>query len=881
MYFPMLRRLATMLSIILLFPPIATAETTVSARGATAIASHHPMSIEDVLRVESLAAAEADPTGHWLVYERLRPYAASDDFSFRNYAQGKSGHQLWIYDLKGGGEPRLLPGLDPKPHSYLEGFSASGRYLAVMSYRFGALTLGAYDISAQRFVSFPETPAFSREGLHNPTWISDGEMVFAALPDGQSPEMTSVRTQTARILAQAWSDAWRGHVVTASEVRAPAADATDRIETGRLIRADVRTGRTRVMAEGLYADLRVSPNRRLLAALAMSQTGPTDPNKPAEEDTRHYRLEVFDLLTNGRRNYTSDLWVSPYSIVWSPDGARLAVFAWQKGQTAQDGRYRVVDIATGAVTVYEHQGLDLADERERGYFRRPERAAFLGRDLAIFGRAIPAGEDQTARFTPQNIRPQDAARADWFALSADGTRRNLTSDLPNPYSRLIHTGDRHVTISADDGVYRLFADGTRRKLSPDLSGHFRYQEPGTFATRAGAYRPDFGDEALFTVADAQSAHVVMIDLRDGHEGQSRLVTAPSLTATPLAGSLAAGAVAFRAETGAMSKVLVARADSRPPEEIARINAPLAQIDFGTWKMVTYGVDGPTGKGSRRTIESCVLLPPGFKPGDPPPPLVVEVYPDTRPRCQDGGPIFPYGANTTSPYLWSGRGYAYAQISAPRSLIWNHLGPIAGMPPTIDAGIDALVEQGLADPARLALFGQSQGGFSSLFTAAHLHRFKAVIALNSWADLFSHYFGTNGVYSSVYGRYFGNFARYDTVAGSDFGIGRTPFDDPDVYIRNSPVFLAPKITAPVLLVHSDMDAFSMSQFDEMYGALTRAGKDVRYVRYWGEGHSPSSPANIRDLWRRFDAFLAETGVAPTVAERQRTNAKTSSTTRTSP
>lgn len=75
---------------------------------------------------------------------------------------------------------------------------------------------------------------------------------------------------------------------------------------------------------------------------------------------------------------------------------------------------------------------------------------------------------------------------------------------------------------------------------------------------------------------------------------------------------------------------------------------------------------------------------------------------------------------------------------------------------------------------------------------------------------------------------------------------TPFEDLDVYVRNSPVLLASRITTPVMLVHSDMDDFPLSQFDALYGALSRAGKDARYVRYWGEGHSPSSPANIRDL-----------------------------------
>jgi len=63
---------------------------------------------------------------------------------------------------------------------------------------------------------------------------------------------------------------------------------------------------------------------------------------------------------------------------------------------------------------------------------------------------------------------------------------------------------------------------------------------------------------------------------------------------------------------------------------------------------------------------------------------------------------------------------------------------------------------------------------------------------------------------------------------------------------------------VLLVHSDWDYIDMAQYDEMFGALYRAGKEARYVRYWGEGHGPSSPANLRDLWQQIDTFLLENG-----------------------
>jgi dipeptidyl aminopeptidase/acylaminoacyl peptidase len=59
-----------------------------------------------------------------------------------------------------------------------------------------------------------------------------------------------------------------------------------------------------------------------------------------------------------------------------------------------------------------------------------------------------------------------------------------------------------------------------------------------------------------------------------------------------------------------------------------------------------------------------------------------------------------------------------------------------------------------------------------------------------------------------------------------------------------------------MIHSDMDAFGLSQYDEMFTALYRQRKEARFVRYWGEGHAPSSPANLRDMWERIFAWYAK-------------------------
>lgn len=822
-------------------------------------AQQRAFGLEDLLHMEGLGAAEADPQGKWMMFEKIRPYDEITDYSFRTYAFQKSGHQIWRYNMRRGGDPELLPGLDPEPHTYLQGFSSSGQYLLLMQYHSGALSVLAYDMVGETARRFPQTPAFSRSGEHNPVWISDSAFVFAALPDGELPATTSVRARTGKALARAWQDAWSGEAATAVEVRTSAEDQSGQPEAGKLVIANAATGTTDVLADGLYADLRVSPDRKWLAALSVSKPRPSDPDQLLDSEPRRYTLTAFDLAARREVHLGEDLEFLPYTIVWSPDGKRLAAYGWERGKDARQGRFHVIDIASGSVTRYDHPGLDLVSERERGWRQRPERALFLGDRLAVFARRAEADSDPAGSFTYRNFMETHLGRADWYTLGTDGRASSLTAALTDVSGIPVHSGQGEVTLMASDGVYRYFRDGGMQRLSPHLAGRLQMLSPGTFATRSSVIRPDFRDDALFAVTGTGTARILMLDLRETQAAPPILVDAPGREAAPLAGSLRARTVLFRTEDGPQSHLFLARSGAQqPPKEVMRINSHMAGLDFGNWKIVSYDVTDPEGRLPKQSVESCILLPPGFDPAAPPP-LIVDIYPDIGPSCLKAGPKLAY-PDPDSPYIWAGKGYAYARLTTPRELIRTEEGPIAGMDEVIAAGVDAILKEKFADPEHIALYGFSQGGVSALYVAAHSDRYKAVIAANSWADLFSNYFGPAGVYSYLYGS-FGAFGRYDATSGSDFGIGRTPFEDPEIYYRNSPVFLAPRIDIPVLLMHSDMDEFSMSQFDEMYGALLRAGKDARYVRYWGEGHGPSGRANIRDMWERFDQFLSDNHVAP--------------------
>ena len=86
------------------------------------------------------------------------------------------------------------------------------------------------------------------------------------------------------------------------------------------------------------------------------------------------------------------------------------------------------------------------------------------------------------------------------------------------------------------------------------------------------------------------------------------------------------------------------------------------------------------------------------------------------------------------------------------------------------------------------------------------------------------------------------------------MGVPPWKDPERYIRNSPLFSADKIQTPLMLIHGDDDFVDVGQPQELFNALQRQGKDSVFVRYWGEGHTFGSPANIRDMWQRIFAWF---------------------------
>lgn len=812
------------------------------------------MSLDDLMKLESFGRARIDPRGRWLIYERVRPYKDITDYSFRTYAQRFSGHQLWRVNLEKQSQPELLPGIDPDPSTYMDSFSATGRYLSVFQYHFGKFALGAYDTEKKKVRYFEETPAYARTGEFKPAWVSDHEMVYVGHPPGEQPLATSLRAHAASVITQAWADAWRGDTVTAQEISPESSEPTEHAD-GRLVLADARTGRTRILSDRLFADLRVSPDRRKLAALTVSGTQKDPPDHRMQGIDRAYQLAIVDLKSGEVHALAPNLEFLPLTLSWSPDSKQIAGYGWPYGESFRNGRFYTVDVSNGSVHKYDHTGLDLVAEQERGWFHRPERVSFLGDSLAVYARKIPSEEDQSPRFTYHDQALSSSSEANWYALAPNGTSINLTSNVRHVRGVPFYADEEGFAVAAADGVYKVSAQGDARRITPVLSAPPQFVFPTSFGLPGSLIRANYENEVLLSVKIGTDLYALILRFDRNASIISRLVKYPDPTAKPVSGSIRTGKVLFESVDGGVSELHLAGSKKDSIRRVAIANTHLRNRNFGSWKEVSYSILDPKDASRTARVQSCILLPPTFN-ASAPPPLVVDIYPNASPRCSSNEPEFPF-PNPHSPYLWAARGFAYARLPAPKDFIRTDDGPIAGISEVIDNGINWLVENDLADPERIVLYGFSQGGVAALYAAAHSNLYTAVIAKNSWSNFYSHYFGGQGILSHAFIDYLGHgYSRYDTRDYGSFAIGRTPFDDPDVYHRNSPVFLAPGITSPVLLIHTDMDTFSQSHFDEMYGALSRVGRSVRYVRYIGEGHVISSPANIYDMWERIDRFLAE-------------------------
>jgi dipeptidyl aminopeptidase/acylaminoacyl peptidase len=243
------------------------------------------------------------------------------------------------------------------------------------------------------------------------------------------------------------------------------------------------------------------------------------------------------------------------------------------------------------------------------------------------------------------------------------------------------------------------------------------------------------------------------------------------------------------------------------------------------------------------IPAYLTLPPGRDPRN----LPLVVMPHGGPDARDDMRF-----DFFSQFL-AIRGYAVLQPQFRGSRGFGRPFTVAGlhqwglkMQDDISDGVKKAVSDGIADPKRVCIFGASYGGYAALAGATLTPQLYAcVVSFEGVSDL-----------PDMMGYEKREF-NVDTTNGS-FTTTRMGdmFLDSAQLDATSPALHADRVSAPVLLLHSELDVtVPIEQSEMMEAALKKAGKKVQFVRIPGDDHYMSLEATRSRVLQEVETFLA--------------------------
>lgn len=482
-------------------------------------------------------------------------------------------------------------------------------------------------------------------------------------------------------------------------------------------------------------------------------------------------------------------------------------------------KYPDIEFGSGAFHYNEIWQLDLESWREKKLVA-PDRyitefkVAPEGRRLAM----ITSPDDRL-------ITKEGQTRVDVFDLE---TEKTLTlpdklwrADAPTPYGWLENLawsddGDRLAFTVGFDGYQTevLVAEWTgeqpavRRLTRPDeisVSGGLQWV-PGTA-------------DLCFRAERRAREHIYCIaDVRDGKQGAHRVLTPGDIVVHGFSFASDGRHFAYiMSGVQHMTDVLWAdaQAPAAPPTRLTRINPQMdtwkmPQITLVTWK-APDGVE----------VEGILELPPGYKEGDGPLPMVVELHGGPTAATLIGMQYWIYGRT-----LFPARGWALLSPNYRGSTGYGDkfMTDLIGREAEIEvqdvlAGVEAMIERGVADPDRLGVMGWSNGGFVTNAVITTTQRFKAASSGAGVIDMFMQW-GLEDTPGHVI-----NYMR---------GL---PWERTEAYIKASPGYRLGHVTTPTIIHVGEVDdRVPAANARTLYRALKEYTKTPTILLvYPGAGH----------------------------------------------
>ncbi|MGB7435519.1 MAG: S9 family peptidase [Candidatus Acidiferrum sp.] len=146
-----------------------------------------------------------------------------------------------------------------------------------------------------------------------------------------------------------------------------------------------------------------------------------------------------------------------------------------------------------------------------------------------------------------------------------------------------------------------------------------------------------------------------------------------------------------------------------------------------------------------------------------------------------------------------------------------------------SGVDYLIGKGIVDSNKLASMGWSEGGYISSFLTTHTDRFKAISEGAGISDWTTYYVNT------------------DITPFTRQYLHATPWDDPEIYAKTSPITTIKQSKTPTLIQQGSNDKrVPVPDSYELYRGLQDQGVEARMILYSGFGHGVNKPKSMQAL-----------------------------------
>ena len=603
-----------------------------------------------------------------------------------------------------------------------------------------------------------------------------------------------------------------------------------------------------------------------------------------EENAFERNLWIVDVAA-GESHALTTAKKSSTNAAWSPDGKWIAFLSDRPGQlkgTPEEKKQLYVIQADGGealqLTKAENgvNALDWAPDSRRIAFSAtdPEPKALKDRKEKYGEYSVIHADYQMAHLwtveIPTGMAPAAEAKrvtegdkfsVGSFSWSPDGTRIAFSAQK-DPDLISIETADLYTVTISDSAVKKIVSTqgpDTNPKWSPDGkkiafetaagSRYFFYAnrriavvpaEGGAVQILTAAFDEDPGlvgwgrDGIYFEAQQKTYAHLFRLNPATGET--EKLSSPDKIDAGNFSFSKDYGQVAFQAALeNQYGEIYFSSVAPWQGKKLTAMGEQLKGFSLAHREVISWkSADGTT-------IEGVLYTPANFD-AKKKYPLLVVIH---------GGPT-----GVDEPIVFADRYYPVERFVAKGALILrpNYRGSAGygekfrslnvrnlgiGDYADVISGVDSLIAKGWVEKDRVGSMGWSQGGYISAFITASSDRFKAVSVGAGISDWTTYYVNT------------------DITPFTRQYLHATPWDDPEIYWKTSPISYIAKARTPTLIQHGENDRrVPIPNAYELRQALEDRGVPVKMVVYKGFGHGITKPKQQRAVMEENEKWFAQ-------------------------